>query len=90
MPAISDLRRAALHPRDVQPRRGQLGCRLPGVVERANPGDVERLLLDTAAQDGKRVRIGFGQDQAGKSQARHLVRVLSGFTANRPQKAATS
>jgi predicted phage terminase large subunit-like protein len=50
----------------------------------ANPGDVERLLLDTAAQDGKRVRIGFGQDpgQAGKSQAQHLVRALSGFTVN--------
>src|SRR5712671_7783487 len=38
---------------------------------RANPGDVDRLLLNTATQDGKRVRIGFGQDpgQAGKSQA---------------------
>ena len=49
---------------------------------RANPGDVERLLLNTATQDGKRVRIGFGQDpgQAGKSQALHLVRALSGFT----------
>src|SRR6202040_195311 len=44
--------------------------------------DVERLLLDTAAQDGKRVEVGFGQDpgQAGKSQAQHLVRALSGFT----------
>src|ERR1700741_51887 len=33
--------------------------------------------------DGKQVRIGFGQDpgQAGKSQALHLVRALSGFTA---------
>jgi predicted phage terminase large subunit-like protein len=49
---------------------------------RANPGDVEQLMLDTARQDGKRVRIGFGQDpgQAGKSQALHLVRALSGFT----------
>ena len=52
------------------------------VRARANPGDVERLLLDTAAQDGNRVRIGFGKDpgQAGKSQALHLIRVLSGFT----------
>ena len=52
------------------------------VRRRANPGDVEKLLLDTAAQDGKRVRIGFGKDpgQAGKSQALHLVRALSGFT----------
>jgi predicted phage terminase large subunit-like protein len=49
---------------------------------RANPGDVERLLLDTAAQDGQCVEIGFGQDpgQAGKSQAQHLVRALSRFT----------
>jgi predicted phage terminase large subunit-like protein len=49
---------------------------------RANPGDVEKMLLNTAAQDGKRVRIGFGQDpgQAGKSQAQHLVRALGGFT----------
>jgi predicted phage terminase large subunit-like protein len=48
----------------------------------ANPGDVEKLLLNTAMQDGKQVRIGFGQDpgQAGKSQALHLVRALSGFT----------
>jgi len=52
------------------------------VRARANPGDIERLLLETAARDGKRVRIGFGQDpgQAGKSQALHLVRALSGYT----------
>jgi predicted phage terminase large subunit-like protein len=54
---------------------------LDAVRVRANPGDVERLLLDTAARDGKRVTIGFGQDpgQAGKSQAQYLVR-LSNFT----------
>src|SRR5882672_7099485 len=59
------------------------GCWLLDMVrERANPGDVERLLLNTATQDGKRVSIGFGKDpgQAGKSQALHLVRALSGFT----------
>jgi predicted phage terminase large subunit-like protein len=52
------------------------------VRARANPGDVERLLLNTATQDGKQVCIGFGQDpgQAGKSQAQHLVRALSAFT----------
>jgi predicted phage terminase large subunit-like protein len=52
------------------------------VRQRANPGDVEKLLLDTATHDGNRVRIGFGKDpgQAGKSQALHLVRALSGFT----------
>jgi predicted phage terminase large subunit-like protein len=40
-------------------------------------------MLDTAARDGKTVKIGFGKDlgQAGKSQALHLVRVLSGFNA---------
>jgi predicted phage terminase large subunit-like protein len=49
---------------------------------RANPGDVDQMLLNTATQDGKPVCIGFGQDpgQAGKSQALHLVRALSGFT----------
>jgi len=54
------------------------------VRRRANPGDIEKLLRETAAQDGKRVRIGFGQDpgQAGKSQAQHLVRPLSGFTVD--------
>jgi len=52
------------------------------VRARANPGDVERLLRNTAEQDGKKVRIGFGKDpgQAGKSQALHLVRALSGFS----------
>jgi predicted phage terminase large subunit-like protein len=52
------------------------------VHARANPGDVERLMLNIAQQDGRRVRIGFGQDpgQAGKSQAQHLVRALDGFT----------
>ncbi len=52
------------------------------VRARANPGDVVQVLLNTARQDGDRVRIGFGQDpgQAGKSQALHLVRTLSGFT----------
>jgi predicted phage terminase large subunit-like protein len=51
------------------------------VRARANPGDIERLLFNTATQDGKQVRIGFGQDpgQAGKSQANQLVRALSGF-----------
>jgi phage terminase large subunit-like protein len=59
---------------------------------RANPGDVERLLLNTAAQDGKRVRVGFGKDpgQAGKNQALHLVRALSGFTVAPAPEVATS
>jgi predicted phage terminase large subunit-like protein len=67
----------------------KLGCDRNGgywlldmVHVRLNPGDVEKLLGDIAAQDGKRVRIGFGKDpgQAGKSQALHLVRALSGYT----------
>jgi predicted phage terminase large subunit-like protein len=58
------------------------GTVLDVVRARANPGDVERLLLNTATQDGKGVVVGFGQDpgQAGKSQAQHLVRALSAFT----------
>jgi phage terminase large subunit-like protein len=32
------------------------------VRARANPGDVDTLLLNTAMLDGKQVRIGFGQD----------------------------
>jgi predicted phage terminase large subunit-like protein len=54
---------------------------LDALRARANPGDVERLMLNTATQDGKKVTIGFGQDpgQAGKSQAQHLVRLLSNF-----------
>jgi predicted phage terminase large subunit-like protein len=55
---------------------------LDAVRARANPGDIERLLLDTAERDGKKVTIGFDQDpgQAGKSRAQHLVRALSSFT----------
>jgi predicted phage terminase large subunit-like protein len=54
------------------------------VRAQANPGDVDTLLINTAMLDGKQVRIGFGQDpgQAGKSQALHLVRALSGFTVS--------
>src|SRR5260370_5553645 len=49
---------------------------------RGSPGAVDTFLLKTAMRDGKQVRIGFGQDpgQAGKSEALHLVRALSGFT----------
>ena len=36
-PQPLDLRRAALHPRDLQPGRRQLGRRLPGLVDR--PGE---------------------------------------------------
>jgi hypothetical protein len=40
---------------------------------RANPGDVERLLRNTAEQDGKRVRIGFGQDPGKPARARRSI-----------------
>jgi phage terminase large subunit-like protein len=39
------------------------------VRQRANPRDVERLLLNTATQDGKRVSIGFGQDRTASSHS---------------------
>src|SRR5260370_22351481 len=61
---------------------GRLGV-VPG---RANPGDVDTLLLNTATQDGTRVRIGFGQDpgQARHSQALHPVRALRRFPVLAP------
>jgi predicted phage terminase large subunit-like protein len=50
---------------------------------RGTPMDVERLLLNTAGQDGTAVRIALPQDpaQAGKFQAQHLVNMLVGFDA---------
>lgn len=49
---------------------------------RESPLGVERALCNTAAMDGERVRIGLWQDpgQAGKSQAQHFARLLSGHT----------
>ena len=43
--------------------------------------DVERLLINTASQDGKQVRGSLPQDpgQAGKSQVQYLIRQLAGF-----------
>jgi hypothetical protein len=40
---------------------------------RANPGDVERLLVNTAAQDGKQVTIGFGQIRDRPARARRCI-----------------
>jgi predicted phage terminase large subunit-like protein len=44
--------------------------------------DVERLLVNTATQDGKQVRGSLPQDpgQAGKAQSQYLIRQLAGFT----------
>lgn len=51
--------------------------------DRLSPAKVERMLINTARQDGARVRISIPQDpgQAGKSQAQYLVRQLEGFVA---------
>src|SRR6266404_4677627 len=57
-PQPLDLRRAALHPRDVQPRRGQLGRRLPGVVDR--PGE-------WASDPGARRRSALLHPRRGKA-----------------------
>lgn len=50
---------------------------------RESPLKVEQAINNTAAADGKRVRIGFFQDpgQAGKAQASSLVRMLSSHSA---------
>jgi predicted phage terminase large subunit-like protein len=44
--------------------------------------DVERLIVNTASQDGKMVRGSIPQDpgQAGKSQAIYLIRQLAGYS----------
>lgn len=44
--------------------------------------DVERLMVNTASQDGKDVRGSIPQDpgQSGKAQAQYLVRQLAGFS----------
>jgi predicted phage terminase large subunit-like protein len=49
---------------------------------RGTPAAVERLLANTAAEDGESVEVALPQDpgQAGKAQAHALVRALEGFT----------
>lgn len=48
---------------------------------RGGPDDVESVIVNTAKQDGARVRISIPQDpgQAGKTQIAYLVRKLAGF-----------
>lgn len=48
---------------------------------RGGPDDVERAIVNTAAQDGRHCRIGIAQDpgQAGKQQILYLTRKLSGY-----------
>ena len=49
---------------------------------RGGPDEVEARILQTAALDGNRVRIGLPQDpgQAGKSQVAYLTTKLTGYT----------
>jgi phage terminase large subunit-like protein len=62
------------------------------VRARSNPGDVERLLRNTAEQDGKRVRIGFGQDPGQAARARRFIWCARSTASLRaqPRRAATS
>lgn len=51
---------------------------------RMRPSEVERLLVNTAQQDGFETEIALPQDpaQAGKAQAEHLIRLLAGFNVH--------
>ena len=51
------------------------------VRDQLSPAGVERLLVNTAAQDGKAVKIRIPQDPgaAGKSTALHQVKLLAGY-----------
>lgn len=53
------------------------------VKDRLAPAGVERLIKNTASQDGYAVKISMPQDpgQAGKDQASYLVLALAGYTA---------
>src|SRR6201989_683586 len=50
---------------------------------RGTPSEVERLLKNTASQDGVACVIALPQDpaQAGKAQAAHLLKHLAGYRA---------
>lgn len=49
--------------------------------DRTSPLGVERLITNTARQDGKRTKIGLWQDPGadGKAQAQHYTRLLNGY-----------
>jgi predicted phage terminase large subunit-like protein len=51
------------------------------IREQVGPFEVERLLKNTASQDGRECKLGWGKDpaQAGKFQSQHLVRLLEGY-----------
>jgi predicted phage terminase large subunit-like protein len=48
---------------------------------RGGPDDVERLIFNTAGQDGRKVTIGLPQDpgQAGKAQVAYFAKLLHGY-----------
>src|SRR6185312_8919067 len=51
--------------------------------DRQSPAVVERMLVNTASEDGRETEISLPQDpgQAGKSQVAALIRALEGYTA---------
>lgn len=53
------------------------------VREQLSPAGVERLLVNTAKQDGKAVKVRIPQDPgaAGKSTAAHQIKLLAGYDA---------
>lgn len=53
------------------------------VVDRNTPHEIEKLIANTASQDGHGVDISLPQDpaQAGKWQAQSFVKLLAGYTA---------
>jgi predicted phage terminase large subunit-like protein len=55
------------------------------VRNRLTAGGVERLMVNTAGEDGKSCLISLPQDpgQAGKAQSRYLVKKLAGFNARK-------
>lgn len=58
------------------------------VRDRKNPGDVEKLIKNTASQDGRDVRIAIPRDPAagGKAWAQRIVGLLAGYDAHiRPE-----
>ncbi len=54
---------------------------LDHVYDRLSPHGVEKLIKNTASQDGYGVKISFDQDpgQAGKSQIKNLAKMLAGY-----------
>src|SRR6202040_3850897 len=81
-----DLRRTALHPRDVQPGRRQLGRRLPGVVDR--PG--ERTSDPRARRRSALLRPRLGKDRLGRSaRGVDATPAAAGGSATGPRPAAS-